>query len=208
MNQVKTILLDVGQVLVALDFPAALRRVMQHSRLSAEEIRKRLLDHPAIISYESGQISTEEFHCTIGRLLEMEVTLEEFKAGWAQIFALDAGDGQCISPAFFRELKERYQLVAVSNTNQMHWEYLESVMPLLAEFDDLVLSYQVGAMKPQPLIYEAVLQRTGRAPEELFLVDDLALNIEGAQQFGIRGVVYRDEARLRKDLSKLGLIEG
>jgi glucose-1-phosphatase len=206
MDQVKTILLDVGQVLVALDFPAAVRRTMQHSPLSAAEIQRRLADHPAVTRYESGFMSTAEFHVTVCRLLEMEVALEEFKCGWAEIFALDVADGRCISPAFFRELKQRYQLVALSNTNQMHWQYLESVMPLLSEFDDLVLSHRVGALKPHPQIYQAALRQIRRTPEEVFLVDDLAPNIEGARMCGIRGVVYHNEAQLREELRELGLI--
>jgi len=206
-TQIKTLLLDVGQVLVALDYPAALRRVMQYTQLPGEEISKRLSGHPAVVLYESGKLPTREFYEITSRLLEMQVSLEDFKRGWGDMFALQSPDGQCISAALFRELKQSYRVVALSNTNEMHWEYLESVFPLIHEFDDYVLSFRVGAMKPDPIIYRAALTCAACTPAEAFFIDDLPVNIEAAEQLGIKGVVYEGEARLRADLTRLGLLQ-
>ncbi len=205
--QIKTLLLDVGQVLVALDYPAALRRVMQYTRLPGEEISKRMSGNQAVLLYESGKIPTQEFYEITCRLLELHVSLEDFKRGWGDMFALPSPDGKCISAALFRELKQSHRVVALSNTNEMHWEYLESVFPLIHEFDDYVLSFRVGAMKPDPAIYRAALICARCTPAETLFIDDLAVNIQAAGELGIKGVLYQDEAQLRAELVGLGLLE-
>jgi putative hydrolase of the HAD superfamily len=206
-TRIKTILLDVGQVLIALDYPAALRSVMQYTRLPGEEISKRMSGNQTVLLYESGKLPTEEFYEAICRLLEMEVSLEDFKRGWGDMFAFPGPEGQCISAALFRELKRRYRVVALSNTNEMHWEYLESVFPLIHEFDDYALSFRVGAMKPDPLIYRAALSCAGCTAGEALFIDDLPINIEAAEELGIQGLLYRTEAQLRADLVRLGLLD-
>lgn len=193
--------------MVALDYPAALRRVMQYTQLPGDEISKRMSGHEAVLLYESGKLPTQEFYQIICRLLEMQVSLEDFKRGWGDMFALPGPDGQCISAALFRELKQRYRVVALSNTNEMHWEYLESVFPLIHEFDDYVLSFRVGAMKPDPAIYRAALACAGCTAAETLFVDDLPVNIQAAGELGIKGILYQTEAQLRSDLARLGLLE-
>jgi len=205
-TRIKTLLVDVGQVLVALDYPAALRRVMQYTQLPGEEISKRLSGHQAVLLYESGKIPTETFYEMTCRLLEMKVSLDDFKRGWGDMFALNSPDGKCISAALFRELKQSYRVVALSNTNEMHWEYLETVFPLIHEFDDYVLSFRVGAMKPDPAIYRAALACASCTAGETFFIDDLPVNIQAAEQLGIKGILFQDEAQLRSDLIRLGLL--
>lgn len=192
--------------MVALDYAAALRRVMQYTRLPGEEISKRMSGHEAVRLYESGRLSTQEFYEIICRLLEMRVSLEDFKRGWGDMFDLPSPDGKCVSAALFRELKRSYRVIALSNTNEMHWEYLESVFPLIHEFDDYVLSYRVGAMKPDPAIYRAAVACARCKPSEAFFVDDLLINIQAAEELGIRGILYQDEPQLRADLIRLGLL--
>ncbi|MFB3905868.1 MAG: HAD family hydrolase [Acidobacteriota bacterium] len=205
--QIKTLLVDVGQVLVALDYPAALRRIMQYTCLTADEISRRMSGHQAVLLYESGKLPTQRFYEIISRLLEMQVSLEDFKRGWGYIFALPSPDGRCISARLFRELKRHYRMVALSNTNEMHWEYLESVFPLIHEFDDYVLSFRVGTMKPDPSIYRTALACAGCTPAEVLFIDDLPVNIQAAGELGIRGILYQDEAQLRAELLRLGLLE-
>ncbi|RPJ59013.1 MAG: HAD family phosphatase [Acidobacteria bacterium] len=206
-TRINTFLLDVGQVLVALDYPAALRSVMRYTQLPGEEISKRMSGNQAVLLYESGKLPTQKFYEITCRLLEMQVSLEDFKRGWGDMFALQTPEGQCISATLFRELKRSYRVVALSNTNEMHWEYLESVFPLIHEFDDYILSFRVGTMKPDPVIYRAALNCAGCAPAEAFFIDDLPVNIQAAEELGIKGILYQGEAQLRADLLRLGLLE-
>ncbi len=207
INEIKTLFIDIGQVLVTLDYPAALRKVAEYTHLAPGEIDVRLRGHEDIARYESGQITTQDFYSSTCRLLEMEsVDLLTFEAAWHTIFSCQPSPDACISSELFSRLKTEFQVIALSNTNEMHFEYLYQASPIVREFDDYVLSYRVGAMKPQVEIYQTALARTRRRPEETFFVDDLAVNIAAAAGLGIRGVVFEGEAALKKDLCHLGLL--
>ena len=61
---------------------------------------------------------------------------------------------------------------------------------MLRHFDDLVLSYEVKAMKPSPLIYREAIARAQCRPEECFYTDDIAAYVEGARREGIDAVQF------------------
>ena len=82
----------------------------------------------------------------------------------------------------------------------------EVAYPLLRHFHAMVLSHEVGAMKPSPAIYEKAVEVAGCRPEECFFVtDDIPEYVEGARQFGIDAVRFESaeqiEAELRKRIS-------
>jgi glucose-1-phosphatase len=206
--RIRTLLIDIGQVLVALDLPAVLDSIQPHTSLTLQEIERRLVKNPDILLYETGLISSQEICERITALLETPVSFEQFHDMWVTLFRIESDSGgRLISPRLFRELKRCYRLVALSNTNQMHFDYLTRALPLVNEFDDLVLSHRVGAMKPDRRIYQAALEITSCAPEELFFVDDLPENVAAARKLGISSVIFTGEAQLRADLQRAGLLK-
>ena len=201
--QIKTLFMDIGEVLVRLDYPALLKRIKSLSSLSIEEIAHRLNGSTDTQRYETGQLSTTAFLSTISKTLRIRASREELKQVWGSLFH----SGSLISPEFFDELKLRYQLLALSNTNEMHFEYLCRTHPLVNHFHDYVLSYQVGYLKPDPAIYEAALFKVGKSPKEVLLfIDDRIENIEGAEKLGIQGILFVDEEQLKESLRKRALI--
>lgn len=79
---------------------------------------------------------------------------------------------------------------------------LGDLEPLL---DAVVISGEVGVMKPDPAIYRIALERLGVAPEEAVFVDDWTPNVEAARQLGITGVRFRGTVHLRRALAQAGL---
>jgi len=57
-------------------------------------------------------------------------------------------------------------------------------------FDDVVLSYEVGLVKPDPKIYRVALERLGVAPDVTLFADDRAVNVRAAEKLGLRGFVF------------------
>lgn len=76
---------------------------------------------------------------------------------------------------------------------------------VLELLEDVVVSGVEGLAKPDPAIYELLVERTGRALPELAFVDDRADNVESAAECGLRALVFTDAVRLRADLRALGL---
>ena len=205
--RINTIFLDIGMVLVGLNYEPALQTLSDLNGLSADEITHRLGNHSGILDYEKGLLTTEEFFQQITDLLGIDVSLETFKEIWASVLVVDGkGSNGLLSSELFQQLKRNYRVIALSNTNEMQFSYLSRVHPLIVQFDDQVLSYQVGHLKPDPEIYRVALQQSGASPEESLFVDDLVENIQGAEEIGMKGLVFTGENQLREDLERLGIL--
>lgn len=73
----------------------------------------------------------------------------------------------------------------------------------IALFDQVVLSYELGAVKPDPIMYETIAMRLGVLPEEAVFVDDRVEFVAGAQQVGMQAIHYRDISQVRTDLEAI-----
>jgi HAD superfamily hydrolase (TIGR01509 family) len=67
-------------------------------------------------------------------------------------------------------------------------------------FDPLVVSANIGVMKPNPAAYMAVLERLGNAAADTVFIDDMPANIEGARAVGMIGLHYTSGLDLTKEL--------
>ena len=63
----------------------------------------------------------------------------------------------------------------------------------LARKENIFVSYELGLLKPDVKIFQAVLQKLGVKPEEVFLVDDKPQNVAAAESIGIQGVLFQKE---------------
>jgi HAD superfamily hydrolase (TIGR01509 family) len=103
-------------------------------------------------------------------------------------------------------LGRRYRLVLVSNTNALHFEMLRVTHAnLLRHFDELVLSYEIHAMKPRPEIYQAAVERAGCRPEECFYTDDIVAYVEAAKGMGIDAVAFESRMQLGREMGARGI---
>jgi putative hydrolase of the HAD superfamily len=69
----------------------------------------------------------------------------------------------------------------------------------------MVLSYQVGALKPGPEIFQVAIQRAGCRPEECFYTDDTAAHVEAARALGIDAAQFVDRRQLERELTARGI---
>jgi FMN phosphatase YigB (HAD superfamily) len=82
---------------------------------------------------------------------------------------------------------------------------LRASQPMLRHFHDLVLSYEVKAMKPLPEIFQAAIARAGCRPEECFYTDDIAAFVAAARSLGIDAVRFESLAQLEEELRARGI---
>ena len=78
-------------------------------------------------------------------------------------------------------------------------------MDFLKNMDGAIFSYEVNLLKPEPEIYQTLLDRFHLKPEETVFLDDTAENCEGARKLGITAVQFRDFKQAAADLEKLGI---
>lgn len=169
--------------------------------LPNEEIRERLSRGPLVADYESGEIGDHEFHRRVQALLETPIGYEQFCEIWSSIFLPDT----LIPESLIVALHAKYRLVLLSNTNGIHFEGLRTTRPILRHFDAYVLSHEVRAMKPSPLIYAKAIEEARCPAGECFFTDDIPAYVEGARLAGIDAVQFQNAEQIEGELRARGV---
>jgi putative hydrolase of the HAD superfamily len=103
-------------------------------------------------------------------------------------------------------LRERYCLGLLSNANDDLRQVLTERWQIADLFDDMIISAEVGLLKPDRRIYELAVQRLGVQPDEALFIDDMPVNVEGAQIAGLQAFQYIDNTQVIDDLKRMRVI--
>ena len=205
MGRPYALIFDFGNVIAHFDYARAAERFGRSLGLSAQEFMQRGREAgltEVIKQYESGGLTSEAFHRRVGELTGLDVDFERFAADWADIFWAIEPVHRLI--AGLRGLG--YTLVLGSNTNELHARHFRvQFAEVFRHFDRLVLSYEVGRIKPDAGFFLACAEAAARPPGECVFIDDLPENVEGANKAGLIGVTFTDISQLLRDLRALGI---
>ena len=194
---IKTVIFDLGKVLIPFDFARGYRAMEKFCDYPAAEIPKRIAATDLVPRFETGLVEPRDFVEQLSRVLDLRLTYEQFCDIWSSIFL----PATLVPERLLASLAERYRLLVLSNTNAIHFDMVRQNYPLLRHFHDLVLSYEVKAMKPSPAIYREAIARAQCRPEECFYTDDIPAYVEGACREGIDAVQFLSCAQLERDLA-------
>ena len=198
---IKTIILDLGNVIVPLDFDAAYRAIGPRCGMDPADVPKRLGSTDLVPRLESGDIDPMDFYRQVSALLELNVSFEEFCDVWSKIFVRDT----IVPEEMLVNLRGRYRLLLLSNTNAIHIPFLRANYPLLRHFHFQILSHEVRAMKPAAAIYRTALEHAVGAPEECFFTDDILKYVQGAREHGMQAEQFLGLEKLENDLRSRGV---
>ena len=194
---IKTVIFDLGKVLIPFDFSRGYRAMEPFCAHPAAEIPKRIAATDLVHRFETGLVEPRDFVAQLSRMLELRVTYDQFCEIWSSIFLPDT----LVPDSLLAGIGERYRMLVLSNTNAIHFAMVRRNYSLLRHFDDLVLSYEVKAMKPSPAIYREAIARAHCLPHECFYTDDIAAYVEGARREGIDAVQFESCAQLERELA-------
>lgn len=126
-----------------------------------------------------------------------------FRARWFE--TLGDIDGDVV--AIVRELRAGGAGVfGLTNSSMENAPQSPKVQQVFAELDGVVVSGDIGLLKPHAEIYEYTAQRFGLTPARTWFVDDNAANVAGAEACGWNGIHFTGAAALRDALSAAGLV--
>jgi len=197
----KTVIFDLGKVIVPFDFQRGYAAMEPHCGLKTADIRERIRQTGLVGPFESGEIEPEDFVARLTHALGLNMPYDQFCEMWNVIFLPET----LVDEQLLEGLKKRYRLLLLSNTNAIHFEMIRDRYGILRHFDDYVLSYKVGAMKPSPKIYAAAVDKAQCEPHECFFTDDIAEYVEGARQSGIDAVQFQSAAQIKEELRRRGI---
>jgi putative hydrolase of the HAD superfamily len=183
----------------------ACRRFGERLGLSPPEFLERLRHRgfaELMRQFESGRMEPDAFAGAVMELAGLQLSYDEFVECWVDIFWLNEPIARLVA-----RLKSRgYRLLLGSNTNVLHAAHFRrQFAPAIGLFDHLVLSYEVGCIKPERRFYEACVRAAGAPAESCVFVDDLHENVEGAREAGLKALHYVDTPTLLADLRRLGV---
>ena len=199
MSPPRAVLLDLGNVLAFHDNALLFRRLGERAGLDQAETERRL-SGAGWTAANRGALNAEGIRQDVCGALGVRIPAEEFDALWSCHFTVH----QEVLPRV-EGLVGRVRLVLLSNTNVLHVAWLKPRLPILERFDHLVLSCEVGHVKPEPAIYQEALRHAGCAPGEAAFFDDIAAYAEAASALGLQGRVFTTAAAFDQQLQAFGL---
>jgi len=190
---------DLGGVLVEVRFEQFVRDMAKVSHLSRQEMALQLQGlRPVYKKFETGEVDAAFLFNRLKRQFPKMAGREQFEEIYTGIFSLkeDVARIAC-------SLKKHVRLSVISNTDQLHYEFIRQNYPVMQHFEEPVTSFQVHALKPDSKIYESALARFSMAPLDTLFIDDLPENIAAARSLGMRGIVFQNAQQLQQDLHEI-----
>ncbi|QDU38426.1 Alpha-D-glucose-1-phosphate phosphatase YihX [Maioricimonas rarisocia] len=197
----RTILFDLGNVLVHFSHERMYTQIGQICGLPQAEMRTQVEESGLHIEFECGRLSECEFHERLQQQLGRSIDRPDLRRTVADIFELN----EAMMPVLDRLREAGLRLVLLSNTNETHITWVRERFNVLDRFDALVLSYEVGAVKPDDAIYRAALEAIDCDPTECFYTDDIADYVHKARGHGLQAEVFTGVSELRRHLMERGL---
>lgn len=193
---------DLGNVLALFTVERMLGQVSGLTGVPERRLRQVFFDEGLQKDYESGRIDAREFHERFCVSTGTRPDIEALRRAASDIFELNAP----VMPVIGSLALGRRRLGILSNTCEAHWEHCRRRFRLLDDlFDVHVLSYEIGAVKPDARIFERAVERAGCAPAEIFYTDDLPGHVEGARAVGLDAVPFTTAAALAAQLRRRGV---
>lgn len=200
MEGIKVVMFDLGNVIICFDHMISAKRLAAYCDKKPEEIYNLFFASPLAERFDRGEISGEQFFAEIKNILNLNnISYEDFCDIWNQIFWQREGISEVIDLICAKFEK----FIIISNVNKLHFEYIYENFPIVRKADEIILSYEVGVLKPDPLIYEIAIEKSGVKPEEIFYTDDREELVTAAHCLGINAVVFRDPNQLKELLGIL-----
>jgi len=202
MTTPSIVVFDLGKVLVDFDYSIAGRRIAAQANLLATEVQKFLDHSPLLYRFETGLMTRHEFYQTVCEHTGFRGGLEEFGKFFADIFweipvmvEIQATLRQQGIPTYI-----------FSNTNDLAVEHIRRNFPFFSNFDGYILSYEVGAMKPDAKIYESLEKMAGKRGADVLYLDDRKENVDAGAARGWQVILQTSPERSRAEMEKLGLL--
>jgi len=178
----RAVLFDLGGLFVNVHIDRGFKALHgAFPSLSETAIREACLAPDLQGAYEKGRITTFGFHDEINRRLGRNIPFEQFRTSWQDVFTPNLP-----LIRFLHGLPSQLRKIVLSNTNELHIQFISAHFDILRHFDGHVYSHETGFTKPGREIYLKALSVADAGPDECLFVDDLEANVTAAEGLGIR----------------------
>ena len=199
---IKAIIFDIGGVLVEENFYTLVENLAHKHNIDPEELKefiKPIFRNEIMI----GAIPESQMWKRVSDHFDLSLDTE----GLHNELGRDHYSRREPVWEYIRRLDGKYELAILSNLGLESISMFADKMPEMTKyFKTIVYSAEVGMKKPDPEVYQHVLDQLKLSADECIFIDDKPKNIEAANKLGIHGIVYTNPVQLKADLATLGII--
>ena len=184
---IDTIIFDIGNVLLDFDYMQHFRRLFDEETAQAiANVSIRNLD--VWLEMDRGVLSYDE---AVNLVIKGAPHLEkEIRTAIQTLY--ENVESYPYAVDWVKSLKEKgYRVYILSNFGEIPFASCKARMPFLEYVDGQLISYQIRQVKPSPEIYQALCDKFTIDPQEAVFIDDSALNITGAKDFGLNTILFK-----------------
>lgn len=208
MAGIKNIILDLGGVIINLDYGATRSAFIGLGMSDFDNVYSQAQQSGFFDAFDKGAISPDEFRNEIRKHIPHTVTNEEIDHAWnAMLLDVPAGKIELLS-----KLKEKYNTFLLSNTNVIHVQSFSAELQRVHGTPDFTpyfkkwyYSCSIGMRKPDAEIFHFVLNENSLTAEETLFIDDSIQHIHGAEKIGIRTAFLEKGKSLGQLLASVGV---
>ncbi|HHF51435.1 MAG: HAD family phosphatase [Candidatus Aminicenantes bacterium] len=195
---IRTVISDMGNVILPFDVSVFLERIAKYSSLEKEEIMSMPVLYDGLIeSFGKGRISPNKYYKGMKEIFKVDLKFKDFLDIYCDIFSLDSSVLETLA-----KIKGKCKLILLSNTDTLHFNYIKKRFPEIFLFDEYILSYKVGSVKPEEKIFKIAIEKSETEPQNILFIDDMEENIRAAAKTGMKIVHFNSKTNLKAELEK------
>lgn len=185
---IQTLIFDLGNVLLFFDHNKMIKQMAACLSMSTSRTSEIIFNKKRLHSFEKGEITSRHIFELLLSKSNSSCSYEEMVEAASDIFT----PNMPLIAALASFKKQNIRLVLLSNTVDMHIDFVRKKFNVLDHFDHLILSYEVGCRKPEKAIYLKALEVAQCPKESTLFIDDISENIAAAEKVGIPSYRFVD----------------
>ena len=203
LNQKLTFVFDIGNVLIDWNPNYLYRKMFDGNQAEIDAFLREVCTVEWNAKQDTGYPIARAVEERVRLFPEYEEPIRAFYGRWDEMIKGEISG----TVEILADLRDRgYPLYALSNWSAETFVLVREQFDFFDWFEDMVISGEVGLIKPDLPIFELLLQRVGRPAEACLFIDDHLPNIETARSMGFQTVHFKSPEGLREVLRERGVV--
>jgi 2-haloacid dehalogenase len=200
-QKIEMVVFDLGGVLFDWN-PRNLFKKIFKSEEKMEHFLTHICNHDWNIQQDRGRLFSEAIKERIEKFPEHENEIRAYWDRWPETLC----GAMAPTVELLEDLKQAgNRLSALSNWSAETFPLIREDYDFLKNFEYILISGKEKLIKPDPAIYKLLLKRVKLKPQQCVFIDDVLVNIQGAQAVGIHGIQFHSATQVRQELENLDI---
>ncbi len=194
MEIIEAVIFDLGGVILDIDYSLTRKAFEKLGAQNFDEMYSQALADKLFRNLETGNIKAANFYSEFNKCTGLNLKPDQINEAWNAMLLTFRED----SLLFLEDIKSRYRLFLLSNTNEIHYDmfkkiYHQKKRPGTFEFffEKAYYSFEIGMRKPDSDIYEYVLETNNLKPKSTLFIDDSIQNVNAAKSQGMQTILLK-----------------